>query len=171
MKLSILIPTCKENKKSLDQLFATLLPQIKELEGEIEIFLEADPKMQIGAKMNSILKDAVGRYVWFLNDTDLVSETSIHDIFKAIDSEPDIIKIHGANRVVDKVTDWKSGINNPCFNSPMKIEHARLYPFRKKSIKAVESWLREFERMSPFVTEAEIEKPIIRKNIGLTVIK
>ena len=165
MLLSILIPTSKDTKPKLDQLLAILLPQIKGLDGQIEIFLEGDVKMAIGAKMNSLLKDAIGRYVWFLKDTDLISDTAIQDLFSAFLLEPDVIAISGMSTFNGRnPCDWAQGINlerKPNHNSPMKRELANMVTFRKRKIDALEIWAKEINKINPWITEIEIEKPII----------
>lgn len=172
IKLSILIPTSQKTKPMLDQLLAILLPQIKELEGQIEIFLEGDPKMAIGAKMNSLLKDATGEYVWFLKDTDLISETAIEDLFAAFLFEPDVVTISGMTTFNHRnPCDWKQGPDcerKPNHNSPMKAEIARLVPFRKSKVEALEVWAKRINTLHPWNSHTEVEKPIIHNRHELT---
>lgn len=172
MILSILIPTSQKNKPRLDQLLATLLPQIKELEDQIEIFIEGDNKMGIGAKMNSLLKDAAGKYVWFLKDTDLISETAIEDLFSAFLLEPDVVTISGMTTFNERnPCDWKQGPEcerKPNYCSPMKAEIARLVPFRKAKAEALEVWALRMNTLHPWKTTTEVEKPIIHNRHDLT---
>lgn len=167
MILSVLITTTKETKSKLDHLLSILLPQMKGLDGLMEVYIEGEPKMQMGEKLNSLLKDAAGKYVWFLNDTDLISETAISDIFKAAESSPDIIGISGMTTTNDlSPYDWKVSIesdNKLILNSPIK--RALVKKFRNRSVKAVDVWLEDMLNISPFVLESVIEKPIIHKRI------
>jgi hypothetical protein len=182
MILSILIPTKKENKKYLDQLLALLLPQIKDLDGKIEIYIEGDNKMQIGEKMNSLLKDAIGEYVWFLEDTQIVSDTAIQDIFKSVESKPDVINICGGTSLNGLgIYDWKQGIGMelpPDHNNPMKRSLSKSIKFRKRKVDALQIWANDLNRsfdnsdrlfQVPIkITNVTIDKPILHKRIILT---
>lgn len=168
MKLSILIHASKEQKQHLDRLLSLVMPQTKPFEGEIEVFIEADSSMQIGAKCNSLLKDAVGKYIWFLNPTDVISDTAVSDIFKAIESGPDSITISGSTAINGKAEDWT--VSNS-WKNPMKRSIAIRESFRKRSVKAIQIWEKRLNNISPFFHVALIEKPIVRNNVELTVVK
>lgn len=165
MQLSILIPTTEENKKNLDILIAILGPQMEGLQGDIEILIEGDRDKGIGAKLNGLIKDAMGKYVWMLKDTDIVSETCVIDIFSCIALDPDVITISGMTTWNDRdPCDWKQGINEdrkPNYCSPMKRRLASIIPFRKRKIDALEMWAKQMKVIAPWVNEVEIEKPII----------
>ena len=163
MKLSILIPTIQDHKKSLDQLLSILLPQTKDFEGDVHIDIEGDLKMNRGAKCNSLIKDAEGEYVWFLEDTDVISETAVSDIFEAIKKDPEMIGIYGATNVNGNVKDWYKPL---CFNSPVKKDRVLKFKNQKN---AEELWVKAMTKQS--FKHIDIEKPIIRKNIGLTLVK
>lgn len=171
MRLSVLITTSKATKKNLDLLLALLMPQFKEIE-DYEVYIEGNEVMQLGAKYNELLKDAAGKYVWILNDTDIISETAVQDILAAIESEPDIIAISGANNTTDHVTDWTADRDKFSVHCPMKLEIAKRVKFRKRSIKAESIWAKETRSLlSTSATEVKIEKPIIQKRIGLKIVK
>ena len=168
MKLSILIPATKEHQRHLDRLLALLMPQTKEFEGGIEVYIEADHKMAIGSKCNSLLKDAIGKYVWFLNPTDVISDTAVSDIFTAIESEPDSVTISGSTAINGKAEDWT--VSNT-WQNPMKRSIAIRESFRKRSVKAIQIWEKRLNNISPFVHVVAIEKPIVRNNVELSVVK
>lgn len=172
MILSILIASSKETKAKLDQLYAVLLPQLHKLD-DIEIYIETDAKMRIGAKMNSLLKDSIGDYVWMLKDSDLVSETAVKDIYAAVLSEPDVVGISGMSTFNGRTPcDWKQGIDEerkPNHNSPMKRTIANIIPFRKRKVDSLEIWAKEMNRIAPWVTEIVIDKPIIHNRHELSV--
>lgn len=167
MTLSILIAAKKENRKNLDVLIAILAPQMNGLHGQVHVDIESDDKMTVGEKMNSLLKDAIGKYVWMLEDTDIVSETAILDIFSCLAMEPDVVAITGASSFGGRnPCDWKQGLNEdrkPDHNNPMKLELARRIQFRKRKVNALAIWSREMNKMAPWAYEVEIEKPIIHK--------
>lgn len=173
MILSILIPTNKETRKKLDRLLTILLPQTKDYEDQLEIYIEGDNKMGLGKKCNSLLKDATGEYIWFLSDSDIVSETAVFDLFKAIESKRRQVSILGATKNINWVQDWKTGINTDrpfCWNSPMKRSLVKKFKNNQKSV--IRRWIKEMnEPVHPFVSEAVIEKPIVRNNIELHVVK
>lgn len=163
MKLSILIPTTQETQKHLNQLLGVLLPQTKPFEGDVHIDIEGGVKMNRGQKCNSLLRDAEGEYVWFLEDTDIVSETAVADIFTAIESNPDLIGLNGATNVNGNVKDWYKPLS---FNSPVKKELVCKFKPRKD---ACIIWEKQMLRKS--YNLVDIDKPLIRKNIGLTIVK
>lgn len=160
MTLSILIPAYS---KKVDQLLALLLPQLEPFEKEVEILLDKG-KDTIGVKLNNLLADSYGKYVWMLQESCLVSETAISDVMNAVQSEPDVVGINGAARIGDSKILWVIGLNEgrkPDYISPMKKEIALMIPFRKKSLKSLEKWANDMNRIAPWVTECVIEKPIL----------
>lgn len=159
--LSILIPS--KNKDQLDQLLAILLPQLNDFQKQVEIIIDKE-KISIGQKMNGLLEDAYGKYIWFIEESCLVSETAISDVFKAIESEPDMVNINGAFKIKDKQMNWKMGINElmkPRHIVPMKKEIALKIPFRKVSKNALDKWSKDMNRIKAWTTESVIEKPIL----------
>ena len=133
MTLSILILHKKENLKYLNQLLAVLLPQIKDRDGELEIYIEAEPLMQEGDKCNSLLKDAIGEYVWFLRDKDIISDTAIVDLLEAFKEKKDIYLISGMETFNER--DPKDFSECLLLQSPML--RSFVPKFKKKSIKAI----------------------------------
>lgn len=171
MRLSVLITTSRKTKKNLDLLLGLLMPQFKDIE-DYEVYIEGNEVMQLGAKYNELLKDAVGDYVWILNDTDIISETAIQDILTAIEQGPVIIGINGANNTTDHVTDWSAGRDNISVHCPMRLDAARKFPFRNKSIKAEEIWKKKMAAwVGGGLKEVKIHKPIIQKRIALKLVK
>lgn len=163
MKLSILILTIQENKKKLDQLLAMLLPQIKGYDDQLEIYIEGERMMQEGDKCNSLLKDAIGEYVWFLRDTDIISDTAIVDLFAAFEEQKDIYLISGMetfNEINPK--DFKECL---LLQSPMKKTFVP--KFKKKSIKAITLNLANISSSSVGV----IPNNILHIRNGLSVVK
>jgi glycosyltransferase involved in cell wall biosynthesis len=72
-KLSILIPSLNERKKSLDVLKADIAKQVGNRQVEI-LSLCDDRQMSIGQKRNMLLLQSMGEYVSFVDDDDTVSE-------------------------------------------------------------------------------------------------
>jgi len=97
MKLSILIPTLDKRKDLLDKLVAFLKNQIAshQLESEVEILSDHNPRITTGKKRNHLLKKAKGQYVIFLDDDDWVHDDYIIELINAIDQSADVITFNG----------------------------------------------------------------------------
>lgn len=104
MKLSILIPTVKEDSI----LFARLLDALNRQIGndpDIEILIDdREPPVSTGTKRNDLTARASGLFVVFIDADDLILNDYIHDIMQAIELDPDCITFtgfmttNGANR-------------------------------------------------------------------------
>ena len=134
MTLSILILHKQETLTYLNQLLAILLPQIKGLDDDLEIYIEGERMMQEGDKCNSLLKDAIGKYVWFLRDTDIISDTAVSDLLKSFESDKDVYLISGMETFNElNPKDFKDCL---LLQSPMK--RTFVPKFKKKSVKAIQ---------------------------------
>jgi hypothetical protein len=92
-KLSILICTTDSRKHFLDRLLACLSPQLTDY---IEVLVENDDgSMKIGKKRNILLDKAIGDYVCFVDDDDLVSDDYCMKILSAVESNPDCCSLEG----------------------------------------------------------------------------
>lgn|SRR3990167_2716049 len=99
MKLSILIPTLPERK----ELFANLLNVIHshiaycEAWQEVEVMFDSTPKGKLttGEKRNELLLRSGGKYVWFVDDDDMILKGAIESILKAADTDCDVMAING----------------------------------------------------------------------------
>lgn len=92
MKLSILICHMTKRIGSLNALLGRLNPQ---LTSEVEVLIDADPVATTGAKRNALLDKATGDYVVFVDDDDLVADTYVALILKAMEGYPEAIGISG----------------------------------------------------------------------------
>jgi hypothetical protein len=163
MTLSILILHKQENLVKLNQLLAILLPQIKGLDDDLEIYIEGERMMQEGDKCNSLIKDAIGKYVWLLRDTDIISDTSVSDLLKAFESDKDIYLISGMETFNElNPKDFKECL---LLQSPMKRTFAP--KFKKKSVKAIGLSLGSISSNGVGI----IENNILHIRNGLQVIK
>lgn len=89
IKLSILISTLLERRKSLERLLNRLEPQLTD---EVEILMLSDNrKRATGSKFQILLDNSLGKYITFIDDDDLVSEDFISEIIKASAAESDVI--------------------------------------------------------------------------------
>jgi glycosyltransferase involved in cell wall biosynthesis len=96
--LSILVCTVPQRKFFFQRLADRLQPQIDKFKDRVEC--KADPRPRgfkmpdgrkgtIGDKRNALLREAVGEYVCFVDDDDLVSGDYVEVILEAISMNPD----------------------------------------------------------------------------------
>jgi len=94
-KLSILICTIPERKELFNELVLFLSGQVQgdKLNWPIEILTADQPRgtISIGAKRQSLLNSANGKYVVFVDDDDLPYENYIQSILTAIETGPDCV--------------------------------------------------------------------------------
>lgn len=93
MKLSILIPTISKRSSML----SVLLDELSRQKGhyEIEVILDRTEGVATGIKRNTLLKEATGEYVCFIDDDDAVSHRYLELIFAGIASNPDCLSLVG----------------------------------------------------------------------------
>jgi glycosyltransferase involved in cell wall biosynthesis len=93
--LSILICTLQERKTEfLDKILSILKPQISEKDVEI-IILTDNGEIPIGTKRNVSLDSANGKYVCFVDDDDIVSESYVDLILSKAKEDSDVIVFSG----------------------------------------------------------------------------
>lgn len=91
--LSVLICSLYERKDYLFRLIDVLRPQLNE---EIEVKICIDSReATTGDKRNDLLEAAMGKYVVFIDDDDLVSSDYINSILAAAKDDPDAIVFKG----------------------------------------------------------------------------
>lgn len=94
MRLSILICTMASRKRYLDRLLRVLNNQNKT--GEVEILISKDKdSVSVGEKRNNLISKAVGEYICFVDDDDVVSVNYIPYILYAMKENPDVITFEG----------------------------------------------------------------------------
>ena len=93
LKLSILICSLENRKKSSQKLMAVLKEQAT---NEIEILVQIDKgQITTGEKRNQLLEAASGQYIAFIDDDDMVPDDYVSKILKAIKESPDCCGIKG----------------------------------------------------------------------------
>lgn len=91
--LSILICGLNDRKQDLSRLVNVLKPQ---LNSEVEVKLCMDDRQATtGHKRNQLLQAATGKYIVFIDDDDMVSESYVDEILSASASDPDAIVFNG----------------------------------------------------------------------------
>ena len=92
-RLSILICSLGKRAALLRRLKVCLSSQVT---NEVEVISHIDDgKLSIGQKRNNLLNEAVGDYVSFIDDDDLVSDDYISKILTAVKTEPDCCSLRG----------------------------------------------------------------------------
>jgi cellulose synthase/poly-beta-1,6-N-acetylglucosamine synthase-like glycosyltransferase len=99
-KLSILIPSLDERRKSLDVLKAELTNQIGKKNVEV-LSLSDSRQMTIGQKRNMLLMQSTGEYVTFIDDDDWVTADYIEKVVNAVSKNPDCSSLTGEIRFSD----------------------------------------------------------------------
>ena len=175
--LSLLICSLANRKDSLDRLLTVLGPQL--VEG-VQVIINSDGgKKSVGQKRNELLDSAIGRYVSFIDDDDLISDDYVSLILDAIKNNCDVVGIQllmttdGEKECrtchslkYDKWWDEKDPdrpglrryFRNPNHLNPVKRELASVVRFPDKDRGEDHDYSK---RLLPLLkTEAYIEKPV-----------
>ncbi len=147
MKLSILICTMSQRESYFKRLMERLTPQLTD-DVEIKAFCD-DGEMTIGAKRNALMQSAIGDYVAFVDDDDLVSINYITKVLSAVDTLPDCVGMEG--------------IITFDGNNPRKFIHSLKYKkwFEKRGI-----YYRNPNHLNPIKREIALKEPFPEKNMG-----
>lgn len=94
MKLSVLIATMPTRKWKFHRLLNILESQVP-MNGCVEILWDDSMEYNIGVKRNKLIQRAVGDYIVFCDDDDLVSNDYTRKILQAMEGNPDCIGISG----------------------------------------------------------------------------
>lgn len=146
MMLSILICTLPERSESLARLMAMLDQQS---EGKaVEILTDAAPKhaASVGAKRQSLLERATGKYVCYIDDDDTVAPDYIDTLIEAASHDPDCIgfklmcyfkggpvtAVHSIRYTWAENVDGYRYVRSPHHLTPVKREIALTVGFKDK---------------------------------------
>ncbi|WP_245851007.1 glycosyltransferase family 2 protein [Paenibacillus herberti] len=86
--LSVLIPTLPDRSAAMGSMMEELQAQMLGLPVEL-LVLTDNRKRTTGAKRNSLLKQAQGRFIVFIDDDDRITEDYVHRLLEQIEREPD----------------------------------------------------------------------------------
>ena len=99
MILSILIPTVPQRARLYLELITELNKQIDMANafGLIEVITDDAPvgAKTTGQKRNDLINSAQGKYVWFIDDDDMIMPNAINNILPALELNPDALAING----------------------------------------------------------------------------
>jgi len=92
-RLSLLIPTLNNRSKMCERLTSKIVDQ---LTTEVEMMLLPDDGQRtIGEKRNALVEAAIGDYVAFIDDDDMISDDYIERVLTALEGNPDCASLNG----------------------------------------------------------------------------
>ena len=187
--LSILIPSIPKRWNTLEKLIKNLSKQLTQLRshemlGDIEFIVDAgesflDGGLSIGKKRESLVKQAKGRYLCFLDDDDTVPFNYCESLLRMCNEGMHVctfralIKLHDSWGLVNMTLENKENeqytpdriIQRPPWHMcPVWSEFAKLYPFPDKNNAEDFEW---FEKvLSHCETETHTDKILFQYNHG-----
>ncbi len=177
--ISILICTIPERKKMFDLLHAWLEAQISHLadKSAVEILINDHAGITIGAKRNSLLRGAFGKYVVTIDDDDWVPAYYVSELLKAAESNTDCFAINGTmttngqhpirweiskDHVYGAITvnDKTEYRRHPNHITPIKAYIAKQFSFPDVSWGEDFQWCKAIHDAKVIKTEYKIEPPM-----------
>lgn len=131
MILSILIATLIQRQDLFNKLNAYLTKQIVDnhLEGEVEIlYFEDEGENPVGLKRNTLIENAKGDFVCFVDDDDWVPDKYVISIVENIKKHPDIDCIGFTGQLVSKSLGNKPFVHSIAYNTYSEDEKAYYRP-------------------------------------------
>jgi glycosyltransferase involved in cell wall biosynthesis len=140
---SILIPTMTGRDASLQRLLASIREKTAriapDLRYEFSIFYD-NKETSVGAKRQSLLQGAKGKYVCFIDDDDDITDAYIEDVVATIRGNHPVMRLRGqiaqytfTHSIENKLTDVMARgdvfIRPPNHLNPMMADIAKLVPF------------------------------------------
>jgi cellulose synthase/poly-beta-1,6-N-acetylglucosamine synthase-like glycosyltransferase len=132
-RLSILICSLESRAEKLERLMDALTPQ---LTIEVEVLTHVDKgEASIGKKRNELMEAALGDYVAFVDDDDMVSEDYVEKVLIALDDDPDCASLtgiiylaNGTSSIFDHSVEhqeWSRGSDGVYYRSPNHLNAIR----------------------------------------------
>jgi cellulose synthase/poly-beta-1,6-N-acetylglucosamine synthase-like glycosyltransferase len=132
-RLSILICSLESRAEKLERLMDALTPQ---LTIEVEVLTHVDKgEASIGKKRNELMEAALGDYVAFVDDDDMVSVDYVEKVLTALDDDPDCASLtgiiyfaNGKSEIFDHSVEhqeWSRGSNGVYYRSPNHLNAIR----------------------------------------------
>lgn len=181
MILSILIPTVPQRAKVYLELITELNNQIEMANafGLIEVITDDAPvgAKTTGQKRNDLINSAQGKYVWFIDDDDMIMPNAINNILPALEQDPDALAINGiittdGNNLkqwfiskdyeyrADFVKGFEIYIRPTNHITPVKREIAKQVKFKNQSNFEDYEYCMELKNLGLVKTEIEIKEPV-----------
>ena len=132
-RLSILICSLESRAEKLERLMDALTPQ---LTIEVEVLTHVDKgEASIGKKRNELMEAALGDYVAFVDDDDMVSEDYVEKVLTALYDDPDCASLtgiiyfaNGTSSIFDHSVEhqeWSKGSDGVYYRSPNHLNAIR----------------------------------------------
>jgi len=179
MILSVLIPTLESRREQFHYLWERLASQIRaeQLQDKVEVLYERDDReLSIGAKRNTLVHRACGRFVAFIDDDDDVSDDYVSSICQVIERRSDIdcigikgiITFRGEHprefthslRYRDYFSRGHTYFRPPYHLNPILRAIAMRFPFRSVNYSEDVDWALRLQQAAALRKEGFIEKPI-----------
>lgn len=181
MILSILIPTVPQRAKVYLELITEINNQIEMANafGFIEVITDDAPvgAKTTGQKRNDLINSAQGKYVWFIDDDDMIMPNAINNILPALEQDPDALAINGiittdGNNLkqwfiskdyeyrADFVKGFEIYIRPTNHITPVKREIAKQVKFKNQSNFEDYEYCMELKNLGLVKTEIEIKEPV-----------
>jgi glycosyltransferase involved in cell wall biosynthesis len=178
MKISVLIPTIEGRKEMFKELKTELLKQFTDLGLKInqdyEIVVDNDELKSIGEKRNTLMDSAKGKYIWFIDDDDMISGRAVKKVMEGVELGVDVVELRGVitwngenpeefvHSIRYKSYDKVNGvyIRPPNHLNPMKKELAVKHRFPLKSFGEDTDWAMLHCASNTFQTEYSISEVI-----------
>ena len=156
----------------LNGLMINLVHQIDVLDAhdKVEILVEPERDMTIGAKRNLLVARATGKYLVHVDDDDQVNPSYVARILEAAERDPDVITLgvfynepngitshwHFSIEYTDMVRKESVLMMYPTHLCPMRESIARLYKFQHTNIGEDMSWSKAIKQTGLLKTEIHI---------------
>lgn len=105
MKLSILIATLNRRQEKLRDLLTDLMPQVERYANQIEVVIYPNNgELTIGEYRQTLLNEAKGEYICFVDDDDHLPSYYCAEIMKALSKSPDYVgfKVQLTNNDIER---------------------------------------------------------------------
>lgn len=187
--LSILVCTIPDRFKLFSVLMSELYRQqtycktVHPTLGEVEIRVNADKKfndggLSIGAKRDSLLREAKGKYLLYLDDDESISPDYIETLLRLCNQDKDVCTFRSLSKLSNNWALVDMSLSNPMEQinpfgitrrppwhvCPVKREYAQLYSF--ENISYGEDWIWFENVLKHCKTEAHIDKIVHQYNHG-----
>jgi len=181
MILSILIPTVPQRARLYLELITELNKQIDMANafGLIEVITDDAPvgAKTTGQKRNDLINSAQGKYVWFIDDDDMIMPNAINNILPALELNPDALAINGImttdgnnmkqwyiSKDFEYRADFTKGfeiyIRPTNHITPIKREIAKQVKFKNQSNFEDYEYCMELKNLGLVKTEVEIKEAV-----------
>ena len=169
MKLSILVCTLPERSHYLERLMGILQPQLTD---EVEVLTDERGRgLSTGQKRNDLVGKAIGEWVVFIDDDDIVPSYYVREILKATNANPDTITFkgfmttNGYNRkdfvlMLGENYEERNGkyYRFPNHITPMRRSLAKMVQFPNITIGEDYAWAKQINDLRLIKTEFHINK-------------